>query len=387
MKNILFVHQSADLYGSDKTLLFLVDSIKDTVNPIVVVPEEGPLTDELKKIDVEVLIIPVLKVSRELFKKINILKFPFQIFKAIYILRKKIGKRKIDIIHSNTLAIFLGAFYGKIYRIKHIWHVHEIILYPKVVAKSYPFLVNLFSDFVVFNSLASAENLYKSKPKLKFKSEIIYNGLNRTTSFLVEEERLVVRKNLFKNIQNDSIIIGLVGRINKHKGQQLLLNVFEKLKKENIENIYLLFIGSPIKSQQFLLEGIKNEIKHKNLENVVTIINFQKEIWNYYDCIDIIIVPTTDPEPFGLVAVEGMLSQKPIIAANHGGLKEIVVHYKTGLLFEPCNESDLKRSIETLIYNKNLLSLFGREGENRAKTEFSLEKYVTNFKNLYTKFL
>lgn len=381
-KTILFVHQSADLYGSDKTLLYLVESIKDTINPIIVVPEEGPLTDEFKKIDVEVLIIPVLKVSREIFTILNFFKFPFQIFKAIYALRKQIQNRKIDIIHSNTLAVFLGAFYSKLFNIKHIWHVHEIILYPKLASKSYPFLVNWFSDVVVFNSLASAENLFSSKPKLKLKSKIIYNGLDRTDSFLSELKRNLVRKKLFKDIQNDSIIIGLVGRINKHKGQQLLLDVFTKLKEVH-KNIYLLFVGSTIKTQHFLLENLKNEIQNRNIENLVTIIDFQKDIWKYFDCSDIIVVPTTDPEPFGLVAIEGMLSKKPVIASNHGGLKEIVVHQKTGLLFEPCNEFDLKKAIETLLENRNLIELFGTEGEKRAKFEFSLEKYITNFRELY----
>lgn len=387
MKNILFVHQSADLYGSDKTLLYLVKSLKNTIHPIVVVPEEGPLTDELQKNDIEVLIIPVLKVSRDLFTIKQILKFPFQIFKAIYKLRKKIGKRKIDIIHSNTLAVFLGAFYSKIFRVKHIWHIHEIILYPAIAAKNYPFLVNYFSDFVVFNSLASAENLYNRCFSLKSKSSIIYNGVDRKTPFLSNEERNLMRKNLFKNIQNESKIIGLVGRINKHKGQKLLLEAFNKLKKENIQNIYLLFIGSTIKSQQFLLDELKSEIKNKNIEDVVTIVDFKKNIWKYYDSLDIIVVPTTDPEPFGLVAVEAMLSKKPVIAANHGGLKEIVVHQETGLLFEPCNELDLKNAIKTLLTNQNLIELFGLEGEKRAKFEFSLDMYIENFKILYEKFL
>ena len=98
------------------------------------------------------------------------------------------------------------------------------------------------------------------------------------------------------------------------------------------------------------------------------------------------MVPTTDPEPFGLVAIEGMLSKKPIIASNHGGLKEIVIHHKTGLLFEPNNELDLKKSIESLIINQNLIDLYGNEGEKRAKFDFSLEKYLDKFKDLYNTF-
>ncbi|WP_373941981.1 hypothetical protein OEG92_00860 [Polaribacter sejongensis] len=88
MKNILFIHQSADLYGSDKTLLYLLESIKDVANVIVVVPEEGPLTEEFKKLNIEVFIIPVIKVSRQLFTNFNVFKLPFQIYKAVSIFKK-----------------------------------------------------------------------------------------------------------------------------------------------------------------------------------------------------------------------------------------------------------------------------------------------------------
>ena len=179
MKTILFIHQSADLYGSDKTLLYLVKSIKDIANAIIVVPEEGPLTQEFKNLNIDVFIIPVIKVSRQLFTSLDFFKLPFEIYKALRVLRKKLGNRKIDLIHSNTIAVFLGALYSRKYNIKHIWHVHEIIQKPKIVAKVYPYLVQWFSDCVVFNSKASANHLYKNKPKLEKKSIIIYNGLDR----------------------------------------------------------------------------------------------------------------------------------------------------------------------------------------------------------------
>ncbi len=383
MRNILFIHQSADLYGSDKTLLFLVDSIRDEVNPIVVVPEEGPLTEEFNKKNIEYIISPVIKVSRKFFKGFHLLMLPFTIYKALKSLRKKIEGRKIDVIHSNTLAVLLGGIYSKRYNIKHVWHIHEIIKKPKIVAKAYPPLVNFFSDKVVFNSNASAKHLYKNNSKLEKKSIVIYNGLDRDELSISSKERQLLRESLFSSINDSSIVIGLVGRINKHKGQQMMLNVFHQLQQEGQKNIYLLFIGSTIPTQNFLLKELKEMIKTKELIDSVKIINFQKEIWKFYDALDIVVVPTLDPEPFGLVAVEGMLARKPIIASNHGGLKEIVIHHKTGLLFEPNNNPELKKSIETLIQNNTLMEVYGIEGEKRAKTEFSLNNYIDNFKTFY----
>ena len=61
MKNILFIHQSAELYGSDKTLLLLLKYLdKSKYNPLVVLPNEGPLKQELEKENILVVIAPVL---------------------------------------------------------------------------------------------------------------------------------------------------------------------------------------------------------------------------------------------------------------------------------------------------------------------------------------
>lgn len=385
MKNILFIHQSADLYGSDKTLLFLVDAIKTEFNPIVVIPNEGPLSEELKKNSIEFFCLPVIKVSRDFFRVKNLIWLPITIIKAILQLKKKLGTRKIDVIHSNTIAVFLGAFYSKIYNIKHVWHVHEIIKHPRLAAKLFPKLVYLFSDKVVFNSFASAEQMYIFKPKLTNKSIVIHNGLDRNTPFINTDKKLELRKKLFPICDETSLIIGLVGRINKHKGQQLLLEVFDVLKND-FQNIFLLFIGSTITSKKHLLDELRSKIELKQLNSFVSIIDFQKDIWKFYDCMDIVTVPTTDPEPFGLVAIEGMLAKKPVIAANHGGLKEIVVNNETGILFAPNNKENLRNALIDLLASKEKRDLFANNGELRAKEIFSLRHYITNFKKLYHSF-
>ena len=61
MKTILFIHQSAELYGSDKTLFFLVKELPQYgIKPIVVLPEEGPLTVLLREADIEIIISPTI---------------------------------------------------------------------------------------------------------------------------------------------------------------------------------------------------------------------------------------------------------------------------------------------------------------------------------------
>ena len=138
-------------------------------------------------------------------------------------------------------------------------------------------------------------------------------------------------------------------------------------------------------NQDFYLKNIKALIDENNIQDKVKVISFQNEIWNYYDVIDISVVPSTEPEPFGLVATESMLSMKPVIAANHGGLSEIVVNNETGFLFKPNNSKELYLQLERLIINKDLRITFGENGLKRVKESFSTKKYVNSIKEEYEK--
>ena len=76
MKNILFIHQSAELYGSDKTLLLLLKYLdKAKFYPVVILPNDGPLKNELEKVNIEVHIAPVLKLYRKMFSPKNLITF------------------------------------------------------------------------------------------------------------------------------------------------------------------------------------------------------------------------------------------------------------------------------------------------------------------------
>lgn len=69
MKNILLIHQSADLYGSDKHILHLIDNVKkDKYQFIVVLPCKGKLYTEIQKRNIEVHVIPILRLSRVTIK-------------------------------------------------------------------------------------------------------------------------------------------------------------------------------------------------------------------------------------------------------------------------------------------------------------------------------
>jgi glycosyltransferase involved in cell wall biosynthesis len=375
MNNILFIHQSAELYGSDKTLLYLAVNLnKSRFFPIVILPNDGPLKNELEKENIKVIIAPVLKLYRKMFTPSNLLKFIKDFIKGIKTIKSIKKEYKIDFVYSNTLAVLLGFFYCFFYKAKHIWHVHEIIESPSLFTKLFRFFLNNKTNTVLIHNSIATSNFWNCKGK----NQVIWNGIASFPEINPEEIK-TIRKTILNS--NTEIILALVGRISRWKGQMLLLDTFNELIKKH-QNIKLVYIGSAPPNQGHFLDSLKEKIAEYDLFKNVEIIPFQENINQLWQCIDVAIVPSTEPEPFGMVAIEAMMAKKPVVAANHGGLIEIVVNNETGFLVEPNDKVALQEALEKLINNPELITAFGERGFKRATDNFSIEKYVQKIEDI-----
>ena len=386
MKSILFIHQSAELYGSDKTILMFISSLdKQKYKSIVVLPFDGPLKREFEKNGIEVVIAPVLKLYRKMFTPTNILKFFKEYKEGLKTLNELHKKHNFNIVYSHTLAALIGIVFAKKNNIKHLWHVQEIIAKPVIFNKGFVKLLSIkANDVAVYDSRTTMEFWIKNNPRLAKKSEFVCNGLDvKQKPEPNIENSLKIRNDYFKVNQNE-LVIALVGRINSWKGQQLLLEAFNKIAQK-YNNIKLVYLGSAPPNQEFFETDLKNKISEYGLNERVIIIPFQENIWPFWDSIDIAVVPSTEPEPFGMVAIEAMLSKKPVVAANHGGLTETVLHNHNGLLFEPNNAESLAISLEELINDESKRKQFGENGYHRTIEHFSLEKHVEKFEAIFEK--
>lgn len=376
MKNILFIHQSAELYGSDKTLLYLVVNLDKTkFFPIVILPNEGPLQNELERENIKVIIAPVLKLYRKMFTLSNLIKFIKDFFKGFQTIKSIRKEHKIDFIYSNTLAVLLGFFYCFFHKTKHIWHVHEIIESPTIFTKAFRFFLNKKTNSVLIHNSIATSNFWNCKGN----NQVIWNGI-ATFSEITSEQKASIRQSVFKS--ENEIIFALVGRISRWKGQMLLLDTFHELIQKHA-NIKLVYIGSAPPNQEHFLESLQEKITSYNLNKNVEIIPFQENINALWQSVDVAVVPSTEPEPFGMVAIEAMMAKKPVVAANHGGLTEIVVHNETGFLVEPNNEKALKEALEKLIIHSELRKTFGENGFRRATEHFSIENYVQKIEEIF----
>ncbi|QQD19436.1 glycosyltransferase family 4 protein [Spongiibacter nanhainus] len=367
MSCVLLIHQSAELYGSDKTFYSLVKSIKEkNFDSVVVLPYEGPLKRELEEIDVEVVVHPILKAHRGMLSVGFLFSLIPNVFSLFLFYRRLIKKRGVSTVYANTIAVLDGAFIKIIFRndILHVWHIHEILEDLGAFNRMYGFLLRKFSDKVVCNS--NATKRYVDEISNDSASKVVYNGVNYSNFTSIRNSR--------EDHRGKPLTLALVGRLNDWKGHCLFLEALENSSFE-IGDINVVFKGSPNPNNVGYSE-ILDCVTKSRFSCSVTIADFQVQVEDVWKDIDICVVPSTKPEPFGMVVIEAMASGIPVIASDHGGPSEIIKHRSSGMLFEPGSARGLASCLEELVGSSELRESLSFSGGIAVRENFREDIYV-----------
>ena len=92
--------------------------------------------------------------------------------------------------------------------------------------------------------------------------------------------------------------------------------------------------------------------------------------------VDAVVHTSITPEPFGRVIVEGMLAQRPVVAARAGGVLEIVDDYENGMLCTPGDAHALADALAELSSNDELRARLVKNGYKTALSRFGTDTYV-----------
>ncbi|RZL52038.1 MAG: glycosyltransferase [Pedobacter sp.] len=302
--NILILGTSSDLYGGSKILSIVAKILADNNHkPIVVLSEKGELVDELNKLGVEVRIIRLGILRRKYFSVpgiINRISVTSKAWKSLSIL---IEDEKIDILYSNTTGVLIGAFLARRKKIKHIWHIHEIITKPKIFTRVLSFLIEKYSHNIIVVSNAVKQHWEKHIRKQSITR--IYNGID--TSIYGQNEGLLKQE---LNLNNNDFLIGMIGRVNHWKGQDYFIDI-AKLILEKQPNVKFVIAGDAYPGNEHLVDKLVNRIENENLKKAIHYIGYRTDIPNILNSLDVFVLPSTSPDPFPTVILEAMASSKP----------------------------------------------------------------------------
>ena len=365
LHKILYLSSSVNLWGARRSLLDILTHLdKKTFSPIVVCSSSGPLTEKLDEIK-----IPHRIIKMRLWRKGKY--FPW-IPSTVIRLAKLIRKERISLVHSNSHS---DAPYGilacRFRKTPVISHVRDIIE-PDKVGK---YLLK-HADRIIAVSNASADAFKDMKNRDK-KLMVINNSLDMN-EFKVTED---IRGEL--GISSDDIIIGIVGQISRLKGHDVFLRAASIILEKN-KNVKFLVVGNIRRERdQELCEELINRL---NIREHVVFTGYRQDIANIMSAIDILAFPTLK-ESFGRSAIEAMALGKPVVASNVGGVPEIVIDGKIGILVSPGDAEELANGLLELITDKKKREDMGKEGFKVVREKFDIKDMMNRIENVYKELL
>lgn len=385
---IIYIHSSDELYGSDVVLLNLVRRLDPHIfHPIVLtptdIPYEGLLSRELQAASIEhhALDLPVLR--RRYLSPTALPGLLRRVLAAPGRVRPFLTNSAPPLLHSNTTAVMAGALTRRRPHVPHLWHVHEIITQPVWLRKWIAFMVARSSDHVVAISQAVASHLLSDQPGLVSRLSVIYDAVD-TETYRPDNDGQALRKSW--ETASDQVLVGVIGRISAWKGQELFLRALAQALKQ-APNLRGVIVGGPVPGEIWRLDALKSLAQELGIASHLTWAGFRTDMPQVMAALDIVIVPSTRPEPFGMVVIEAMASARPVIATRHGGPIETVQEGITGYLVSPHNPTEMSAALVRLATRPDLRRQLGAAGRQRVLQYFSYAPHIAAFQELYQEML
>jgi len=173
-----------------------------------------------------------------------------------------------------------------------------------------------------------------------------------------------------------------VGRLEKRKGLNYLLEAYRQAKRE-VPNSRLIVVGPGTR----LRRKYEKQVVQKDIKDVVFVGHVDyDELARYYQTADIFCAPATSCESFGIVLLEAMALGKPIVASNIDGYASVVTHNVEGLLVPPRDERTLTRALLPLMTDESRRQQMGAKGKVKA-LDYSWQLIAQRVYNYYIKVL
>lgn len=298
-------------------------------------------------------------------------KNPFQLWKNVELLARLIREKNIHLVHARSRAPawsaylackrtgvpFLTTFHGY-YKFQNKWKR----AYNRIMTKGKKVIA--ISHFI-------ADHLVEIYQVPQDHIRVIPRGVDLAhfNPDAVSRPRMVELAAQWR-LAEDLPLILMPGRITRWKGQHILIEALAKLAHRNF---CCLLVGEHDKHSNYRKE-LETLVANKGLAGHVRIAGNTQWMPEAYMLAHVVICPSTRPEAFGRVPIEASAMERPIIATNHGGMRETVIPQVSGWLVQPESVEELTKALEeALALSPEARAQMGREGRAFVEENYSLE--------------
>jgi len=235
-------------------------------------------------------------------------------------------------------------------------------------------LLTRFTNLVIPNSKSGKDYLITRGIKPEHIS-VIYNGIN--IQRLIPNPADIVRSRDTLGLSENMKVVGISASLFALKDHDTFLRAAQIISSTMPHVKYIILGEGPLR------ETLEQMARELGIESKVLFAGNQTEVSPYLSVFDVACLCSKEPEGCSNSILEAMALGKPVVATNAGGNAELVDDGKTGLLVPVQNPKALANAILALLNNPDQAKEMGRQGKEKVTREFSLERMVQNYENLY----
>lgn len=309
MIRLLTIQPVAERGGSDQALVRLLRSLPAVEFEChVVVPAAPPLRAELEATGAAVHVVPMERISTS-HALDTWVRYGTGWPVAVGRIAKLIRDLQIDLVHTNSLHSWYGWAAASLTRRPHVWHAREITVQSAAALRVEQILTRHFATRVIAMSQAIADQLPGA--------DVVV--LHETVDPDEFSPAHAGRFRAAAGIPDDAPLVGAAGRIDTWKGFDVLLDAFPRVM-ERVPDAHLVVAGGPVTGKEAYADALHvlaATMPHTHWLGPRT------DVPEILADLDVFVMPSTEPEPYGLVAVEALAAGTPVVMTDAGGPREI----------------------------------------------------------------
>lgn len=281
-------------------------------------------------------------------------------------------RHRVEVVHSLRGSTTIPALLlSRLTGIPHVCHVRFQYEDPARYRKLWLHR----ADCVVTVSRAALHALLaacgRRRPAV---ARAILNGID-AAAFRAMAGQSDVRAVL--GVRPEDFVVGFVGSLDARKDPLTLLRAAARVSDPRL---VLLLVGR-FRTPEYEAE-VRAQVERLGLADRCRLVGYQPNPSAYMRAMDVLVLPTTG-DALPRVVLEAMAHGRPVVASAVGGVPELVVHGRTGLLAAPGDADAFAAAIALLLGDRALGEQMGRAGRRRVEEEFTVERTVKAIAQLY----
>jgi glycosyltransferase involved in cell wall biosynthesis len=379
---MLFLTHVGQPGGAEFVMIHLCEAVRDYCS--VLHFQHGPIEQILQNRGISSSVLPMPEALTGLKRSggwSSLLKTIPDVLSMIRSLVR--AEKEADIIVCMSQKSFILAALAKLFNRKPIiWFMNDLISKDHFSSALIFVMTKVFAPFanhIVVNSQSSYQSWGDAGGNMD-KLIVIYPGsdVERIEQQCANRPQVDAYRQKFS--PDNAPLIGIFGRICHWKGQDVFLEALTEIPFARG-----VIVGDAYFGEDEYFKSLQDYVAQNGLTDRVVFAGHLHDVPTAMAACDVVVHASTDPEPFGLVIVEAMLSNVPVVVSDAGGAREIVMENETGFRTKPGDAHALAEAIVTYLNNPQDTSARVRKANARAKLYFTNASMIQAFKDLVIK--